>query len=70
VNVETIKNFWLAVPPRSEQDYIAKYIDQHSTAIDSLVAKIHGGVDRLREFRAALISAAVMGKIDVREGGV
>ena len=32
-----------------------------------LIAKIREGIDRLKEFRTALISAAVTGKIDVRE---
>ena len=34
--------------------------------IDALVAKVREAIDRLRELRAALISAAVTGKIDVR----
>ena len=32
-----------------------------------LVAKVRTAIDRLQEFRTALISAAVTGKIDVRE---
>jgi hypothetical protein len=31
------------------------------------VARVRDGVDRLKEFRTTLISAAVTGKIDVRE---
>jgi type I restriction enzyme, S subunit len=34
--------------------------------LTALASKIREGVDRLREFRTALISAAVTGKIDVR----
>jgi type I restriction enzyme, S subunit len=44
---------------------------QHSSKeiekIDGFIAKIREGIDRLKEFRTALISAAVTGKIDVRE---
>ena len=35
--------------------------------IHALIAKIREAVMRLRELRTALISAAVTGKIDVRE---
>ena len=35
--------------------------------MDALVAKVREAVDRLKELRIALISAAVTGKIDVRE---
>jgi hypothetical protein len=42
-------------------------LDRETTAIDGLVGKVRNGVDRLKEFRTALISAAVTGKIDVRE---
>ena len=35
--------------------------------IDALIAKVREAGDRLKELRTALISAAVTGKIDVRE---
>ena len=35
--------------------------------IDSLVTKVYEAIGHLKEFRIALISAAVTGKIDVRE---
>ncbi len=35
--------------------------------IDALVAKVREAIERLKELRTALISAAVTGKIDVRE---
>jgi len=36
-------------------------------ALEPLIAKVHDAIDRLKELRTALISAAVTGKIDVRE---
>ncbi len=53
--------------PLDEQDVIVKHLDEQRAAIDALANKIGAGVDRLKEFRTALISAAVTGKIDVRE---
>ena len=55
------------VPPIEEQRAITAFLDHETAQIDALVAKIHEAVDRLRELRTALISAAVTGKIDVRE---
>jgi len=35
--------------------------------IGALISKIHEAIKKLQEYRTALISAAVTGKIDVRE---
>jgi type I restriction enzyme S subunit len=54
------------IPPVLEQQQIVEYVHRHRSQIDNLVAKVRDAVDRLRELRTALISAAVTGKIDVR----
>lgn len=54
-------------PEKDEQRAIAAFIEGEATKIDALIAKVREAVDRLAEFRTALISAAVTGKIDVRE---
>jgi hypothetical protein len=43
------------------------FLDKETAKIDALVTKIQEASDRLKEYRTALISAAVTGKIDVRE---
>jgi type I restriction enzyme S subunit len=53
--------------PLSEQRAIADFLDRETAKIDALVKKIREGIELLKEYRAALISAAVTGKIDVRE---
>ena len=45
----------------------AGFARHEATRIDTLVRKIRQAIDQLRELRMALISAAVTGKIDVRE---
>ena len=55
------------MPSLPEQRAIAAFLDRETARIDALVAKIHDAIDHLKELRAALISAAVTGKIDVRE---
>jgi type I restriction enzyme, S subunit len=67
VNVETIRNYWLSEPPLAEQSAIANYLDRETAKIDQMVAKAEAAIERLREYRSALITAAVTGKIDVRE---
>jgi type I restriction enzyme S subunit len=46
---------------------IADFLDARNAEIDTLVAKVREAIDRLNELRTALISAAVTGKIDLRE---
>ncbi|MBI5837114.1 MAG: restriction endonuclease subunit S [Candidatus Eisenbacteria bacterium] len=57
----------MMVPPHSEQVAIAVVLDRETARIDALVAKVRDAIDRLQELRAALISAAVTGRIDVRK---
>lgn len=54
------------VPPRPEQTAIATYLDREIATIDQLVTKVEAAIVRLLEYRTALITAAVTGKIDVR----
>ena len=59
----------VAVPPISEQPAIADFLDREIVRIDALITKIRKTIDRLREFRSALITAAVTGQIDVSTWG-
>ncbi len=61
------RNVFLPRPPETEQQFISDAIDRETARIDSLISKVHKAVGHLKEFRSALISAAVTGKIDVRE---
>jgi len=61
-----VKDFVLAVPPLPEQAAIAAYLDEETAKLDALVGKVEEAVERLQEYRTALITAAVTGKIDVR----
>jgi len=57
----------VCAPPDAEQRAIADFLARETARIDALVARVRDAIDRLKEFRTALISAAVTGKIDVRE---
>jgi type I restriction enzyme S subunit len=56
----------LPQPPPDEQTAIAAYLDLETAKLDALVGKVEAAVERLQEYRTALITAAVTGKIDVR----
>lgn len=66
INQDETKNLVFTVPPLSEQSAIAVYLDRETTRIDHLTAKVEAAIARLTEYRQALITAAVTGKIDVR----
>jgi type I restriction enzyme S subunit len=57
----------LVAPPVSEQDVIADFLDRETARVDGMIAKIETAIERLQEYRTALITASVTGKIDVRE---
>ena len=50
-----------------KQHSITAFLDRETAEIDALIAKVYQAIGYLKEFRTALISAAVTGKIDVRK---
>jgi len=63
---DAIRTGLFAFPPLPEQHAIAAFLDRRTAGIDALVGKVEEAIDHLKEYRTALISAAVTGKIDVR----
>ena len=66
LNTGILSRIPLPIPPLSEQQAIIDFIDHETTKLDTLISKIHEGIEKLKEYSTALISAAVTGKIDVR----
>ncbi len=66
VNVEDITNFWITLPSKAEQKQITDYLDSRLCMFDKLMSDAKRIIVLLQERRTALISAAVTGKIDVR----
>ncbi|MDM8535291.1 restriction endonuclease subunit S, partial [Desulfobacterales bacterium HSG17] len=54
------------VPPKSEQEIIISFLNDYILNINTIIERIYKSIFCLKEYRTALISAAVTGKIDVR----
>lgn len=67
INIRDLKRALLPRPSVAEQRAIAAFLDRETAKIDALIARVREAIERLKEYRTALISAAVTGKIDVRE---
>lgn len=67
VSQQTIGNYRIMLPPVSEQTKIVNFLDKEMKKINDLQVLQKQTVDLLQERRSALISAAVTGKIDVRD---
>jgi type I restriction enzyme S subunit len=67
VGMGDLKAFRIPLPPLDEQRRIVRYLDDETPKIDTLIAETERFIELARERRAALITAAVTGQIDVRE---
>lgn len=64
---ESLKQLRFADPPLDEQRRIAAHLDEQAAKIDTLIEESERFIKLSQERRAALITAAVTGQIDVRE---
>jgi type I restriction enzyme S subunit len=65
ISVPILGNMKVAVPPPGEQANIVKWLKGRLQRLDRTLTSVETQTDRLREYRQALITAAVTGKIDV-----
>ncbi len=63
---ERLSGIRLPRPPDDEQRAIANFLHAETARIDQMVGKVEIAIERLQEYRTALITAAVTGEIDVR----
>jgi type I restriction enzyme S subunit len=57
----------MVCPPENERKEITDWMEKETTKLNTLFEKSRRSIDLMREHRTALISAAVTGKIHVRE---
>lgn len=65
-----VREIPIVLPPPEEQSTIVRELKKQVRTVDTLQALVRDAVDRLKEYRTALISTAVTGKIDVREEAI
>jgi type I restriction enzyme, S subunit len=66
LNFEQIRKFSVVLPPQTELEEICEYINQQLDKFDEMMSQSEQAIQLMQERRTALISAAVTGKIDVR----
>lgn len=66
VSAEKYANLWLPVPSKAEQGQIIDYLATQVGSIKMQASKAEDAIEKLKEYRSALITQAVTGKIDVR----
>lgn len=67
INAEELGEIVVALPPLSEQQAIADYLDRKTKQIDEAIAATEQRIADLQSYRSSLITEAVTGQIDVRE---
>lgn len=65
ISQDKIRSLKIPCPSVTEQQAIAAFLERETSKIDALSAKVTTVIERLKEYRTALISSAVTGKIDV-----
>jgi len=66
LSIDSFKNVLITLPLIEEQTQIVKYIETLTKKIYQTITKIEKEIGLLQEYRTALISEVVTGKIDVR----
>ena len=66
LNTDIVKSMFFAMPSLDEQKRVVLFIDQATTRLDILIEKTERSIALIKERRAALITAAVTGQIDLR----
>jgi type I restriction enzyme S subunit len=67
INVGDIGLLRVCCPPVGEQAEIAECLTEYDRGYGRIASRIHSAITLLREYRAALISAAVTGQLDIRK---
>lgn len=67
ITQDDVLGSYICLPPIEEQHAMVEFLKEEILKIDTLISKYQKQIDLMQEYRTALISQAVTGKIDVRE---
>lgn len=65
VNISTVQNYWIPIPPINEQREIVSVVGERCDRIEQQIARKRTFVERLTEYKKALIYEIVTGKREV-----
>ena len=65
VRLNMIQDFWVTIPPLSEQQAIIAHVEDKVGKIDSQISKANRRIELLNELKQSIITEAVTGKIKV-----
>jgi type I restriction enzyme S subunit len=66
ITITIIKNLFVLVPPIEEQRSIMEWLKTKVESINDICQRVESEIDLLKEYKTALISEVVTGKVDVR----
>ena len=66
LKIDELNKMLILIPSIEEQNKIVEFINNENTKINHLIQKQTTLIEKLKEYRASIISHAVTGKIDVR----
>jgi hypothetical protein len=65
INSTDLSNLWITVPPISEQQKIADYLEIQVSKINQAIALKTAHIEKLKEYKSVLINDVVTGKVQV-----
>jgi len=66
VGMDDVRGLACPLPPPTEQEKIVRFVNDDTAELSAAASTIEQAAQRLQEYRTALITAAVTGKVDVR----
>ncbi len=67
LNMSDMKNTFIFLPNINEQTEIIDYVEFEKKRIDTIITKTEQEIELMKEYKTALISEVVTGKVDVRD---
>ena len=67
VNRNDVSNYWLAIPPKPEQELIVQHVSTENVKLQKALNFNIEQIEKLKEYKTTLINSAVTGKIKVPE---
>jgi len=67
INVGQIRQIIITLPPINEQAEIGQYLEKATQFFSKNISIIGNQIEKLQEYRRSLITAAVTGKLNIKE---